>query len=436
MNAAREHWSTFGQQLGMETGIMRLMNDLGRAMAGQDRVRMLGGGNPALVPAVQAVWRRRMGEILADGDAYDRLLANYDTPKGEPRFIEAFAAFLNRQFNLGVRPENVAITNGGQFAFFCLLNLLAGRSAEGAPRRILFPMMPEYIGYAGQCLTADSYRSARPRIEFREAHRFKYRIDFDRLEVGDDIAAICLSRPTNPTGNVVTDDELARLHALAQAHGIPLLVDNAYGLPLPGIVFAEARLTWPKDSVLVFSLSKLGLPGTRTGLVVAPEPIIEALVAMNSVISLANGNVGQALVRPLLESDEMLQLSRTAIRPFYESKARQALAWVDEFFDDGLDYYVHRCEGALFLWFWFRGLPISDVELYERLKRRGVLVVPGSYFFFGAGNPGPQQRECIRVNYTQSESTVREGLGIIAEEVERAYHSSSFPGWSSQVAHV
>jgi len=424
MDMSRDKWSQFGRQMGGETGIMRLMNDLGRAMAGQDRMLMLGGGNPAQIPAVQAVWRRRMGEILADGDAYDRLLANYDTPKGEPRFIEAFTAFLNRQFGLGVRPENVAITNGGQFAFFCLLNLLAGRSAGDAPRRILFPMMPEYIGYAGQSLTPDTYRGAPPRIEFRDAHRFKYRIDFDRLEVGNDIAAICLSRPTNPTGNVVTDDELARLHTLAQAHGIPLLIDNAYGLPFPGIVFADARLTWPAGSVLVFSLSKLGLPGTRTGIVVAPEPIIEALVAMNSVISLANGNVGQALVRPLLEDDDILRLSRTAIRPFYEAKAQQALAWVGEFFNDGLDYHVHCCEGALFLWLWFRGLPISDVELYERLKRRGVLVVPGSYFFFGTGDAGPQQHECIRVNYTQSEATVREGLVIIAEEVERAYRGT------------
>lgn len=416
-----DDWSEFGRRLGGETGIMRLMNDLGRAMAGRDRVRMLGGGNPAHVPGIQAVWRRRMAEILADGDAFERMLTNYDTPRGDPRFIEAFVGFANRHFGLGIRPENVVVTNGGQFAFFCLLNLLAGRSRDGAPRRILFPLMPEYIGYAGQCLAPDAFRAGQPRIERRGAHQFKYRIDFDRLTVGEDIAAICLSRPTNPTGNVVTDDELARLHALAAARGIPLVIDNAYGVPFPGIVFADARLTWPAGSVLTFSLSKLGLPGTRTGIVVGPEPIVDALAAMNGVISLANGNVGQALVRPLLDGDEMLHLTRDIIRPFYEAKARDALAWVEESFGDDVEYRVHCCEGALFLWLWFPGLPIADVELYERLKRRGVLVVPGSYFFFGDGDFGPHARECIRVNYTQAAQTVREGLAIIAEEVKSSY---------------
>ena len=421
MNNAEQPWSAVGRRLGAESGIMRLMDDLGRAMAGQDKVLMLGGGNPAHVPGVQAVWR--MAEVMADGGALERMLTNYDTPRGDPRFIEAFAAFMNRQFNLGIRPANVAITNGGQSAFFCLLNLFGGLSESGELRRILFPLMPEYIGYADQCLTPDSYRAGTPRIEPRGAHRFKYRIDFDRLEVGSDIAAICLSRPTNPTGNVVTDDEVRQLHALARARGIPLIIDNAYGVPFPGIVFAAAEPVWLEGSILTFSLSKLGLPGTRTGIVVGPEPVIEALVAMNGVMSLANGNIGQVLVRPLLEDDVILALARETIRPYYEAKARQALEWTEACFEDGLDYQVHCCEGALFLWFWFRGLPITDIELYERLKRRGVLVVPGSYFFFGEGACGPQRHECIRVNYTQSEATVREGLAIIADEVAKAYRA-------------
>ncbi len=47
---------------------------------------------------------------------------------------------------------------------------------------------------------------------------------------------ICVSRPTNPTGNVITDEELLKLDALNQ-HGIPLVIDNAYGVPFPGIIF-------------------------------------------------------------------------------------------------------------------------------------------------------------------------------------------------------
>lgn len=42
---------------------------------------------------------------------------------------------------------------------------------------------------------------------------------------------ICVSWPTNPTGNVITDEELLKLDALANQHGIPLVIDNAYGVP-------------------------------------------------------------------------------------------------------------------------------------------------------------------------------------------------------------
>jgi valine--pyruvate aminotransferase len=49
---------------------------------------------------------------------------------------------------------------------------------------------------------------------------------------------ICVSRPTNPTGNVITDEELIKLDALANQHGIPLVIDNAYGVPFPGLFSA------------------------------------------------------------------------------------------------------------------------------------------------------------------------------------------------------
>ena len=56
----------------------------------------------------------------------------------------------------------------------------------------------------------------------------------------ESIGAICVSRPTNPTGNVLTDAEVYQLTDLARSHGIPFILDSAYGLPFPGIVFVDA----------------------------------------------------------------------------------------------------------------------------------------------------------------------------------------------------
>ncbi len=74
-----------------------------------------------------------------------------------------------------------------------------------------------------------------------------------------------------------------------------------------------------------------------------------------------------------------------------------------------------------YLWLWFEGLPVSSHELYERLKARGVLVVPGHYFFPGVQEPWRHREECIRVTYAQDDGVVERGLSIVADEVRRLY---------------
>lgn len=68
------------------------------------------------------------------------------------------------------------------------------------------------------------------------------------MQVTDETGMICVSRPTNPTGNVITDDELIKLDALANQHGIPLVIDNAYGVPFPRIIFSDAGPLWNRIS--------------------------------------------------------------------------------------------------------------------------------------------------------------------------------------------
>ena len=417
--------SHFGDVLTSGSGIETLMGDLGGALAGaHGAMRMLGGGNPAHIPEMQALWRSRMTEIMAEPGAFDRMLSNYDPPRGNARFLAALAALLQREFGWKIGPENLAITAGGQTAFFFLFNLLAGLGADGRVRKILFPLVPEYIGYANQGLAAGMMQSVEPQIEFLGNHRFKYHVDFDRLEVGDDITALCVSRPTNPSGNVLTNEEIDRLDQVAQSAGVPLIIDNAYGAPFPGIVFREIAPIWNENIILTLSLSKLGLPNTRTGIVVARPETIAAIGSMNAVVGLANCSIGQALVLPLVESGEILRLSREVVRPYYERKSKLAQEWIAESFDDDLDYHVHVSEGALFLWLWFRGMKITAEELYRRLKERGVLIVPGH--FFGVGAPGDWHHghECIRLSFAMDETAVREGIAILAEEVARGYQTA------------
>jgi valine--pyruvate aminotransferase len=283
----------------------------------------------------------------------------------------------------------------------------------------MLPLTPEYVGYADLGLTEGLFVSKKPRIEYLDDHLFKYHIDFDQLVLDDSIAAICVSRPTNPTGNVLTDDEVQKLAAMARASDIPLIIDNAYGVPFPRIIFRKIEAFWDSNIILCMSLSKMGLPAARTGIVVAREQIIDALTSLNAVMSLAVSSVAPVLLRELVESGEIINLSRTVIQPFYQQRVEQALKWMHEALA-GCEYYIHRPEGALFLWLWMPELKITSADLYQRLKDRGVYVLSGHHFFPGLEEAWPHRDQCIRVTYSQDIDSVRQGIRIIGEEARKA----------------
>jgi valine--pyruvate aminotransferase len=411
----------FAARLGRPTGALELMNDLGEATrpAPGRAVHLLGGGNPARIPAVEAVYRRRLREIAADGAQFGRFVASYSDPAGDHRFRVSVAEALERRYGWNLSERNVALTCGSQTAFTCLFNLFAGERAQGAPRRILLPLAPEYIGYADVGLS-DGMLVARPaRIEELPGGTFKYRLRFEGLEAVEDVGAICVSRPTNPSGNVLTLEELGELDALARKRGVPLIVDAAYGEPFPGIQFEQPGLLWNPNVVLCLSLSKLGLPGTRTGIVVAHEDVVAAVTAYNATSSLAPPSTGAVIVEPLLGSGELEVLCRETIGPYYVARSREAVGRLQEACRD-LPLRIHRPEGAFFLWLWFPGLPIASAELYRRLKARGVYVLSGHHFFPGLDEPWPHRHECLRINVSQHPESVAAGVQAIAEEVRRA----------------
>ena len=412
--------SDFGKKFTSNSGILQLMDDLGNAMSGEKDICMLGGGNPAHIPLIQKQLRSEMEQILKEPGEFERMIGNYDTPQGEKRFIRLLAELLNREFGWRLTPENIAMTNGSQTAFFILFNILAGPCEGRSPKKILLPLTPEYIGYADAGVTGDFFISQRPEIEILDDSLFKYHVDFDRLKVTEDTAAICVSRPTNPTGNVLTDEEIEKLSSLARTNRIPLIIDNAYGLPFPQAIYTDVQFTRNPETVLCMSLSKFGLPSSRTGIIVASEEIIKAVSGVNAVLSLAPTNFGARIAQRLVSSGEITRMSRDIIRPFYRRKAEQAVAYLREKIPFE-DFYIHKPEGAFFLWLWFRNFPVSSQELYERLKKRGVLVVPGQYFFPGLKEDWKHKHECIRITYSQADSDVKKGIDIIAEEVTAIY---------------
>ena len=412
--------STFGTKFTTHSGILSLMDDLGNALATDQDMIMMGGGNPAHIPEVEDIFRARLQRILDSQGEFTRLVGTYDPPQGEKEFIYELAGFLNRQFGWQLSERNIALTNGSQSGFFMLFNMFAGEFDDGSHKRIQLPIAPEYIGYADAGLSENFFIAGRPTIDHLEPHLFKYRVDFANLSVDSSTGAMCASRPTNPSGNVLTNEEVEHLDALARKHDIPLIIDGAYGTPFPNLIYTDAKPQWNNNTILCLTLSKLGLPAARTGIVVANEETIQALAGINAIMNLAPNSFGSLVALDMVRDDSIVDISNSLIRPFYKEKADFAVQCLHRHMGDSLPWHVHKPEGAMFLWLWFKNLPISSLELYERLKQRNVLVVSGHYFFPGIDD-WSHKDECIRVTFTRDNMTVEKGIAIIAEEVHRAY---------------
>ena len=414
--------SAFGTKFTSESGILSLMDDLGNAMADGNGIIMMGGGNPAHIPAVEDAFKKRLQRILNSQSEFTRLVGTYDPPQGEKDFTHEMAQFLNRQYGWGISSRNIALTNGSQAAFFMLFNMFAGHYTDGHCKRIQLPLVPEYIGYADSGMNHDFFIANKPEMEPIDDHTFKYRVDFDHLKLNDDTGAMCVSRPTNPTGNVLTDDEIEHLDELAAKRDIPLIIDNAYGAPFPDLIYTDASLHWNENTILCFSLSKLGLPATRTGIVVANEQIISALSGMNAIMNLAPNSFGSLLALDMVRDDSIKTLCQQSIHPYYEEKSRFAVACLKKHMPD-IPWKIHKPEGSMFLWVWFKELPVTSQRLYEVLKAKGVLVVSGHYFFPGMTEQWQHQHECLRITFTQNHTTVDQGVEIIAREVRKLYNT-------------
>ena len=139
-------FSQFGEKFTRLAGISQLMDDLNQGLKNPDAI-MLGGGNPAAIPEMVELFRQETAHQLENGTLLKAML-NYDGPQGHDGFRQALAELFCKEYGWAITPDHIALTNGSQSAFFYLFNLLAGEYATGQQKKVLFPLAPEYIGYA------------------------------------------------------------------------------------------------------------------------------------------------------------------------------------------------------------------------------------------------------------------------------------------------
>ncbi len=417
----------FGAQMSNLTGVRAIMKDIIETLqAGEGKEFInLSAGNPLILPAVEQLWRDCTADLLASSE-YGDVVCRYGSSQGYGALISAIASDFNRRYGLNLSERNILITPGSQSLYFYAANAFGGYTSSGNLKQIVLPLSPDYTGYGGVSLTPEALIAYKPRLDIDEsAHKFKYRPDFSQLAITEDTGCVIFSRPCNPTGNVLTQEEVQKIAALAAPYNVPVIIDSAYGPPFPALNFTEMTPVFGENIIHGMSLSKAGLPGERIGVAIAHESWIQVLESFQTNMCIHPSRYGQAIAARAINSGALADISTSVIRPFYQNKFSVLEATLNQTMPKNLPWFLHRGEGAIFAWLWLKDIPITDWELYQQLKQVGVIVVPGSSFFPGLQEDWTHKQQCLRISLTASDQEIAIGMQRLAKVTEQVYQRSS-----------
>jgi valine--pyruvate aminotransferase len=413
--------SQFGTQMSKLTGVRAIMKDIIetlRSGAGREFIN-LSAGNPVILPEVEKLWRDCTADLLSSSE-YGQVVCRYGSSQGYEPFIEAIVKDFNQRYGLSLNQRNILITPGSQALYFYAANAFAGYTSQGELKQVLLPLSPEYTGHGGVSLIPEAVVACKPSLEINETeHNFKYRPDFSQLKISDRTGCMIFSRPCNPTGNVLSDEEVQKIADLAAIDRVPVLIDSAYAPPFPALNFTSMTPIFGNNIVHCMSLSKAGLPGERIGIAIGEPEIIQVLEAFQTNACIHSPRYGQAIAARAIASGALADISVNTIRPYYQHKFEVVESTLHKFMPKDLSWFLHKGEGAIFSWLWLKDLPMTDWEFYQELKKVGVIVVPGNSFFPGLREEWQHKQECIRISLTASDEEITTAMKLLAEVVAR-----------------
>ena len=415
--------SQFGSQMSQLTGVRAIMKDIIETLRNSEGREFinLSAGNPVILPEVERLWRDCTQELL-DSDEYGEVVCRYGSSQGYQPLIEAIVKDFNNRYGLNLSDRNILITGGSQALYLYAANAFGGYSKSGELRQVVLPLSPDYTGYGGVSLTPEALLAYKPTLDIdRDRHRFKYRPDFSKLQIDKQTGCVVFSRPCNPTGNVISDEEVGKIADLAREYDVPVLVDSAYAPPFPCLNFTEMNPQFGKNIIHCMSLSKAGLPGERIGIAIGDSELIQILESFQTNACIHSSRYGQAIAAKAISSGKLAQIAENVIRPHYQQKIKVLEDTLDAAMPKDIPWYLHQGEGAIFGWLWLKDLPMTDWEFYQELKQVGVIAVPGSTFFPGLKEDWQHKQQCLRISLTATEAEIAEAMKRLAKVARQVY---------------
>ena len=343
---------------------------------------------------------------LLDGEPPERFLATrlgYPRSDGSRELRERIAAWYE-----GAGADNVTVVNGGAEANHAVLWSLL---EPGKGAAILLPNYLQAWGLARHWATAAAFRLRHDRA----GNRWALDLDGLRKAVTKKTRVVLVTNPNNPTGAVFTEEEMDAVVAAARRVGAWLVADEIYrGAELAG---GTTPTFWGRyeRTIVTSGLSKaFGLPGLRTGWVVAPKSAIAQIWRRHDYLTLTPGMLSDRLAAIAMEPkrrEALLERTRGILR----RQLPELEGWVARH-ADVFDWIPPRAGAIAFVPY---RLPIAPTRLAERIRReQSVLVVPGD--MLGGGR-------AIRFGFGYDIERLREGLARV-ERVVMALKGRTSPG--------
>lgn len=234
----------------------------------------------------------------------------------------------------------------------------------------------------------------------------------------------------NPTGTTLPVAQRRRLLEIAARYQLPLVEDTIYGrLRFHGAATPSLKsLDRVGNVIQLDSFSKVAFPGLRVGWCIGPESVIERLRLLKQSTDLHTDQLAQAAMAEFLRRGH---LSRHAAKmnKIYGDRCRAMLDALEKHMPEGTSWT--KPEGGVSVWV---TLPtgIDAGELLIHLRERGVLFLPGRYFYFQHPQPNT-----LRLSYAAlDEKQIVRGVQILGEQFKTEFRKRERGARSESLARV
>jgi aspartate/methionine/tyrosine aminotransferase len=334
-----------------------------------------------------------VSELVGDPAVAEELLAtelNYPQANGSIELREHIAALYP-----GATLDNVLVTVGCAEANFITLQTLLAAGDE------IVVMLPNYMQIWG---IAHNYGLRVKSFDLEEERGWAPDLDELNEAVSDRTKLIAVCNPNNPTGYILTQEEMDAIVAAAERVGAWLLADEVYS-GAERLTDTQTPSFWGRyDKVLAMnSLSKAyGLPGLRIGWVVGPADTVDEIWARHEYTTISTTMLSNKLAAIALSPQVRPRLIRRT-----RDYIRRGFPILDAWLESHEGTFTLVPPQAAAITFARYHLGINSTELVERLMReKSVLIVPGDHFGLD---------HYLRISYGLPPDYLRAGLDRIHE---------------------